>query len=278
MYLRGHRVDAIETSKTHRLYLLLKEQIVSGALSSGHRLPGGMTLAILHGMSRVTVRRALDGLTREGLVRRQAGSGTFVDSKASASTIVGDLANMLNTLAAMGRDTSVRLLAFQYGQPPAHIAEAMHAQSDDRTQMAVRIRYLNDEPFSHLTTHVPERIGRLYSQDDLATTPLLTLLERNGIIADKAEQSISATLAGPETASALQVEIGSPLIALTRVVFDATGAGVEYLSALYRPDKYRFHMEMTRTGQGSDRHWQPAKAVSTGIHGRREAISRRRRP
>jgi GntR family transcriptional regulator len=278
MDLRGHLVDAIETSKTHRLYLLLKEQIVSGALSCGHRLPGETTLASVHGMSRVTVRRALDGLTREGLVRRHAGSGTFVNGKASAGTILGDLANMLNTLAAMGRDTSVRLLTFQYGQPPAHIAHAMNAAAGDRTQMAVRVRYLDGEPFSHLTTYVPERIGQRYSQDDLATTPLLTLLERNGVVADKAEQAISATLAGPETAAALHVEIGSPLIALTRIVFDASGSGVEYLSALYRPDKYRFHMEMTRTGQGQDRHWQPTKAVSTGIHGRREAISRRRRP
>jgi GntR family transcriptional regulator len=276
--LKVHRVDAIETSKTHRLYLLLKEQIVSGALSSGHRLPGETTLASVHGMSRVTVRRALDGLTREGLVRRHAGSGTFVKGKPAENTIVGDLANMLVTLAAMGRDTSVQLLSFSYGVPPAHVAQAMNADANARTQMAVRVRFLNNEPFSHLTTHVPERIGQLYSQENLATTPLLTLLERNGVIADKAEQSISATLAGPETAAALQVEIGSPLIALTRTVFDAAGVGIEYLSALYRPDKYRFHMEMTRTGQGADRHWQPTKPVSPDIHGRREAITRRRRP
>ncbi len=275
-------MDAIETSKTHRLYLLLKEQIVSGTLSSGHRLPGETTLASVHGMSRVTVRRALDGLNREGLVRRQAGSGTFVNNKTSGSTIKGDLANMLVTLAAMGRDTSVQLLAFQYGLPPAHVAQTMNAAADARTQMAIRVRYLNNEPFSYLTTYVPERIGQLYTREDLATTPLLTLLERNGVVADKAEQSISATLAGPEPAAALQVEIGSPLIALTRTVFDAASCGIEYLSALYRPDKYHFHMEMTRTGQGQDRHWQPdrtvPKPVSHEIHGRREAITRRRRP
>ncbi|MGL4634594.1 MAG: GntR family transcriptional regulator [Beijerinckiaceae bacterium] len=271
-------MDAIETSKTHRLYLLLKEQITSGALSSGHRLPGETTLAESHGMSRVTVRRALDGLTREGLVRRQVGAGTFVSSKAPESTITGDLTNMLMTLAAMGRNTRVRLLAFDYGQPPAHIGKAMRLPEDGRTQMAIRVRYLNDEPFSYLTTHVPEHIGQRYSRDDLASTPLLTLLEQNGVGVEKAEQSISATLAGPETAAALQVEIGSPLIALTRTVFDASGLGVEHLSALYRPDKHRFHMEMTRTGHDDDRHWQPVKPVSRDTSGRREAASRRRRP
>jgi GntR family transcriptional regulator len=276
-------LDAIETSKTHRFYLLLKERIASGALAPGHRLPSEPALAQSHGLSRVTVRRALDGLEREGLIRRRPGTGTFVHGATSRPSVVADMSNMLQHLVAMGRDTRVKLLAFGYGAPPAAVATALRLTDGERTQHSLRVRFLDETPFSYLSTHVPERIGVTYTEADLAGTPLLALLERSGVVADHAEQTISATLAGPETAEALQVEIGSPLIALTRVVRDAGGAGVEHLSALYRPDIHAFHMELVRTGDGADRHWRPTTGGLSPSSGRRGAAkhspsSPRRRP
>jgi GntR family transcriptional regulator len=121
----------------------------------------------------------------------------------------------------------------------------------------VRVRIIDHEPFSHLTTHVPERIGTTYSESELASQPLLTLLERSGASVDRATQEIGAVLASPEVASALDVDIGSALIALTRVVYDARGRGVEHLRALYRPDRYAFRMDLARTGEPDGRRWSP---------------------
>ena len=270
-------MDAIETSKTHRLYLLLKERIVSGSLSPGHRLPSEPNLAVAHQMSRVTIRRALDGLVRDGLITRQPGSGTFVRESRPPQAMTGDLSNMLRSLVAMGKATEVRILSFRYGEPPAAVADALQLDPGERTQQCVRIRSMDGAPFSWLSTHVPERIGLRYSEADLAVTPLLSLLERSGVTVVAADQTMSATLAGPETADALQVEIGSPLIALTRVVRGADGRGVEYLSAQYRPDRHQFHMALTRAGEGADRHWRPADSFSTQPAGRRGVSSMRRR-
>jgi GntR family transcriptional regulator len=271
-------LSTIESTKTHRLYLLLKERIVTGVLASGERLPGEPQLASAHGLSRVTVRRALDGLSREGLVRRRAGSGTYVSGTEPPKPLQSDLANMLAHLAAMGRETTVQLLAFGYMAPSATVAHALGLAPGDEAQHAVRVRSMGGEPFSHLTTHVPARIGRRFSADDLANTPLLTLLERAGVVVDTAEQTISATLAAPEVAAALGVEIGAPLLSLTRVVRDKAGKGIEYLSALYRPDRHRFHMELTRAGEGADRHWQAARSTTTQSRPqrRREAAPNRR--
>jgi GntR family transcriptional regulator len=251
-------LNAIESSKTHRLYLLLKERIVTGALAAGDRLPGEPSLANSHGLSRVTVRRALDGLARDGLIRRRPGAGTFVRQADRPQPLTGDLSNMLANLAAMGRDTEVELLSFGYVDPPAAVAEALRLAPGERAQHALRVRSMDGAPFSYLSTHVPERIGRGFTAADLGSTPLLTLLERSGIVADRAEQSVTATLAAPEAAAALKVEIGAPLLSLTRVVRDAQGRGVEYLAALYRPDRHRFNMELTRAGEGADRYWQAA--------------------
>jgi GntR family transcriptional regulator len=252
---------AIEPSKTQRLYLLLKEQILKGTLSPGHRLPSEPQLAMQHRLSRVTIRRALDGLEQDGLIRRQPGAGTFVLDARPRKGVVGDLSNMLAHLVAMGRATRANLLSFGYMPAPQAVAAGLRLAEGERVQHSIRVRYIDDTPFSHLTTYVPERIGSTYSEADLASTPLLTLLERSGVVADRASQTVTATLAGPEIAELLQVEIGSPLLSMTRVVFDDQGRGVEYLQALYRPDLHSFQMEMTRTGIGAERRWSPVSSV-----------------
>jgi GntR family transcriptional regulator len=235
----------------------------------------------LHGLSRVTIRRALDGLAREGLITRQPGSGTFVTHPGSPPPVVADLSNMLAHLVAMGRATRVKLLSFAYLTPPAAVATALQLRSDERVQHSLRVRYLDDTPFSFLSTYVPERIGVTYSESDLVATPLLELLERSGVGAAKAQQTISATLASPDVAEALDVEIGSALLSLTRVVLGADGQGIEYLSALYRPDRHAFRMEMVRTGRGSDRRWQPtaaAPAIATPVKPKAANTSTRQKP
>jgi GntR family transcriptional regulator len=121
----------------------------------------------------------------------------------------------------------------------------------------VRVRSIDGLPFSHLTTYIPERIGVTFDQRDLATRPLLELLERSGVKVDRATQRISAVLATPDVAKALEVRAGSPLIALVRVVYDSTGRGVEHLQALYRPDRYNFEIDLVRSAGTSPQGWFP---------------------
>ncbi|ACA16395.1 transcriptional regulator, GntR family [Methylobacterium sp. 4-46] len=249
---------AIEPHKARRLYLLLRERIAGGRLPNGARLPGEPALAAEHGLSRATVRRALDLLSSEGLVERRAGSGTFVRQEGAARPVVADLPNLLSGLIQMGRATGVRLLSFGYEPAPAAIAEALVLAPGERVQRSVRVRLIDGKPFSYLTTHVPERIGLSYSEADLVTTPLLELMERSGVAAARATQAITATLAGPEAAEALDLGLGAPVIDLTRVVYDPQGRGVEHLHALYRPDRYALRMDLVRTGEAGERHWAPA--------------------
>jgi GntR family transcriptional regulator len=255
---------SLEPTKSRRLYLLLREQLLSGAVEPGGQLPSEPELAARHAVSRVTVRRALDGLEQDGLIRRQPGAGTFALGPGVPRTILADLNNMLAQIEEMGRTTRVRLLSFGYGRPPPAIAAALKLEPAERTQRSVRVRLIDEQPFSHLVTHVPERIGGTYSDAELATTPLLSLLERSGVRVERAAQTITASLAGPEVADALGLDVGAPVLALTRVVFDAHGKGVEHLAATYRPDRYMFQMELVRTGQGADRFWHP---VARGARG-----------
>lgn len=254
-----------EGAKARRVYLSLRDQIADGRLGVGENLPGEQRLAESFGVSRVTVRRALDVLADTGLIVRRAGSGSTV-SKADAheKPVAMDFTTLMPQLAEMGQSTTARLLSFSYGPAPEIVAKAMDIGRSDKVQIATRIRIADDIPFSHLTTYVPASIAQNYSEDDLATTPLFKLLERSGVQIKDAQQSVSATLAGPDVAEALGVAVGSALLSLKRVVRDVDGNGVEYLSALYRPDMFRLDMSLTRVGSGGARHWEPAIGQNDG--------------
>ncbi|MEM9013348.1 MAG: GntR family transcriptional regulator [Pseudomonadota bacterium] len=246
-----------EGGKARRVYLLLRDDITGGRFASGAPLPGEQRLAEMHGVSRVTVRRALESLAADGLIEKRAGAGSVVTAAARPAAIAADMATLIPQIVQMGRDTTARLLSFSYGPAPTTVASALGLAAEEKVQTAVRVRMLDGRPFSHLTTHVPEAIALNYSEADLATTPLFRLLERGGVMVDNASQTVTAILASPDVAAALGVSVGSALLSLTRVVRDAEGRGVEHLSALYRPDMFRLEMQLARVGGDETRHWEP---------------------
>ena len=245
-------------SKTRQIYLTLRDRIARGSFDRDGGLPGEQVLAEEFNVLRVTLRRALADLEKEGLIDRRQGAGTFLSDRGRPQPIAVELADVMAHLVDMGRSTQVHLIEFDYRDPLPEVARALNLAGGERVQWSLRRRLIDDAPFSYLTTCVPEKIGRQFSKRDLARKPLLALLEANGITAHRATQDISAELATPESAVALGLAVGAPLLALTRVVYDSNGRGVEYLRALYRPDRYTFRMELTRKSGNKGARWSPA--------------------
>ncbi len=257
------RIVAIDqrlpTPLYHQIYLILRGQIEDGTLADGTWLQGEEQLARQYGVSRITARRALAELAAEGLVSRGRGRGTRVVRPHAPAPVHGGVDRLLANLVAMGSKTSVRLLAFGYEPAPPHVAAALDIEPGDIVQHSIRVRSNGDGPFSHLTTFVPEHIGRRYARRDLARTPLLALLERAGVVVGSAEQTISATLADARTAPMLDTIVGSPLLRISRVVRDQGGTAVEFIVGLYRPDRYQFPMLLDRV-RGENRDIWAAKS------------------
>ncbi len=244
--------------KARRVYLMLREAILRGAYPEGESLPGEQRLAATFEVSRVTVRTALQALDADGLIARRPGSSTRVSIGAmQRPRIAADFATLMPLLREISRTTQARLLECTYCQPPANVARALNLAGGESVQKAVRLRTLEGQPFSHLTTHVPADIARNFSEADLATIPLFRLLERSGVNIDSAEQSVTATLAVPEVAGDLAVSVGAALLSMERIVRDDTGRGVEHLSALYRPEMFSFEMTLSRKGNGASGYWTP---------------------
>jgi GntR family transcriptional regulator len=246
--------DWLGEAKAKQVYIVLRDRILSGAAGFGARLPTENELAETHGVSRVTVRRALGELERERLIERRRSIGTRVIYRPPAP-MTADITGVLANLADMGRRTAVRLVAFDYVAADGAVARALGVGADDLVQRSVRVRAVDGIPFSYLTTHVPESVSVTFTKQELASRPLLELLERAGVKAERARQRISATFASPEVADALDVRTGSPLIELVRIVYDQDGRGVEHLHALYRPDRYALEFDLVRSGTAEA--WAP---------------------
>lgn len=247
--------DRLQEAKARQIYLVLRDRIMSGAMSFGARLPNENDLALAHGVSRVTVRRALSELQSERLIERRRSVGTRVVYRAQSARVSADISGVLANLADMGRSTKVQLLSFGYVPANGPAAEALGAADHELLQRSVRVRSVDGLPFSYLLAHVPERIGVTFTGKELADRPLLDLLERSGVKVERATQRISASLAAPDVARALGVKTGSPLIELVRAVYDRHGRGVEHLYALYRPDRYSFEFDLVRSGNVNKRSW-----------------------
>lgn len=253
----------------HQIYLIMRQRIADGEFGSGGTLPSEQELAEYHGVSRITAKRALDELANDGLVVRERGRGTRVVEGRTGVRISGQGTGVFDPLLAMGGETEVAVKEFGYGAAENDVAAALGLPVGTIVQRAVRVRSVGGDPFSHLTTHVPEEIGRTFEKSDLANTPLLALFERAGLTPANAEQAVSATLADMVVAERLGVDVGAPLLRIRRVVRDRNGKAIELLVALYRSDLYRLTMTLSR-GLDADGVWSadavtgtPSAAVGT---------------
>lgn len=238
--------ESMPTPLYHQIYLVLREQIRSGAIPANALLPGEQQMAKIFNVSRITVKRALNELAADGLLNRHRGRGTTVTNGTAVPVVKGSFDNLLESLRIMGLETEIEVLDVADIPADAPTAEALELSPGTRIQRAVRRRKLQGEPFSHLVTHVPGDIADRYSVRDMATTSLLTLLERAGAAVFDAEQSITAVAAEPLVASALGVAVGAPLLKVERIMRDVNGRPVQLIHSHYRSDRFQYHVKTHR--------------------------------
>ncbi len=241
----------------HQIYLTLRDQIANGNYAHDDFLPTEQELIRQYGVSRITAKRALDELKMDGLVVRARGRGTRVQTANRVPSVRAPIEGLVENILAMGLKTEVELLEFDYVPADRDMAAALKCAVGDIVQRAVRVRSLDGEPFSHLVTHVPEAIGRTYTRRELATRPLLLLLERSGASISHAEQVLTATLAGGGVAQLLNVPVGAALLRIMRTVYDQNGRPVEHIVGSYRPDRYQYAMTLSRAPAGARKPWSP---------------------
>lgn len=245
--------QALPLPKYHQVYLVLREQLAEGRFAAG--VPGELHLVKEFGVARVTVRRALEQLVADGLIERSAGRGTVALERPVGGPPGGarrpqraQLTGLLENIVNMGLRTTVKVERCEVLPASERVAQQLGIETGSPVQKAVRVRSTREGPLSHITTHVPQAFAHGFGRRELARKPILVLLEESGVEIGRATQSISARLADATVARLLGVEVGSALLAVQRLVFDAQERPVQWLQGLYRPDRYQYEMQLSRVG------------------------------
>jgi GntR family transcriptional regulator len=238
--------SSLPTPLYHQVYLILKDRIRNGRFARNAMLPGEQDLSQLFNVSRITVKRALNELAADGLISRHRGRGSLVTAAAIAPIVKGSFFSLIESLKQMGLETEVRLVEVSDIIAGETIGQLLDVSASSLVQRAIRLRSLNGEPFSYLLTYIPETIARRYTEQDLSKTPLLKLLEQVGAEVSEAEQWISAVSADPMIAAALDVQTGSPLLKIERIMRDKNGHPVQLVYAHYRSDRFQYHVKTSR--------------------------------
>ncbi|MES2056533.1 MAG: GntR family transcriptional regulator [Pseudomonadota bacterium] len=231
----------------HQIFLQLREEITSGERPLGSRMPTEQELAANFGVSRITARRALAELADTNLVARKRRVGTTVIFEPPARPIEGSIDQAIESLLTFGRSTQVKLI--ELGEAPARapISEALGVAVGTPLIRVVRVRSLDGEPLGHLISYVPTDLGEHITRAGLRSTPILALIEQAGVKIGAATQTISATLADATLAATLAVEVGSPILRISRTVTDVNGRPVQHILAQYRPDRYQIRLDLHKS-------------------------------
>ena len=135
-----------EGTKARGVYLALREQIMSGRLSDGDKLPTEQRIAESYGVSRATVRRALDVLADAGVIKRRAGSGTTVCATDMKQRAAMNFNTLMPQLVEKGQKTEAKLLSFSYEKSPDYVTKAMRWKTSQVVQVSTRVRLIDEIP------------------------------------------------------------------------------------------------------------------------------------
>ena len=245
----------------HQIYLILREQILEGRFEAAP-LPGELALADQFKVSRVTMRRALQDLVKEGLIARGRGKGTFVKPRRESSVAASGSQMLIESQVSSDTGASIDVLEVLRVVPLSEVAETLQLSNKEQVQKIIRILNVKGQPLGHFSTFIPESVARTFSRRELQLRPLTELLEENGVALGTASQSLSAKLADSTVANALEVPVGAPLVAISRIMYSASGKPVCMIRALYRPDRYEYRMDMAHFDQANGRVWQTTESPS----------------
>lgn len=223
----------------------IEQQIASGSLRPGDRLPSERDLAQDAGISRMTARQALTYLADRGAIDIRHGVGTFVAQPKITSDPL-HLLGFTEQMMAIGGTVSSTVLAQDVISAAPSIAAVLAIGSGDPVVRIQRLRSLNDTPMLLETSFFPHRLCAGIETVDLSHRSLYATLDLDyGVRLTHAQQSVEAIAANAAESVLFGMEPGSPMLLLEGVASTATNEPGEYFKAVYRGDRFKFALRAT---------------------------------
>ncbi|MFC9467795.1 myo-inositol degradation transcriptional regulator [Streptomyces coelicoflavus] len=236
---------SVDRSSPVPLYFQLAQQLEAsiehGALTPGSLLGNEIELAARLGLSRPTVRQAIQSLVDKGLLVRRRGVGTqVVHSKVRRPL---ELSSLFDDLEAAGQRPATKVLVNTVVPATAGVAAALGVAEESDVHRVERLRLTHGEPMAYMCNYLPPGLLDL-DTGQLEATGLYRLMRAAGITLHSARQTIGARAATDGEAERLGEDAGAPLLTMERTTFDDTGRAVEFGTHTYRPSRYTFEFQL----------------------------------
>jgi GntR family transcriptional regulator len=225
----------VRTIRYQQIADVLRERI--GAAGPGHVLPSESDLSAEFGVSRVTIRRALELLRDERLVESRQGFGWFARGTPLRQRLA-QLDTIERQLEERGVHPQREIIEFAFVDAPPHVVEQLHHEQVLRVK---RVNRADGEPFAVVTVWCPAEYGQNLSRRDVQRQPFYELL---GIALRGATQTIGAAAASAEDAALLAVPIGSPVLRCERVTTSTTGEPILFSEHIFPAHRTEFVVDL----------------------------------
>lgn len=221
---------------------IFRQRIARGVWSKGFRLPANELLATEFGVSRVTIRQAVELLSRDGVIEAQQGRGTFVTGTLKQDRWL-KVETTLSDLAEVYRDTSPEIINISESRTDAPLL-AEDGKAASSYVFMRRVHSRNDRPYCVISIYLDEKIFRKYPKRFRKETVIPILNDMRDPAISSARQTLTIGTADLEVARLLQVPLNSP-VAEVRRVFTSADKTVIYLGEVtYRGDFIRIDMDL----------------------------------
>ena len=230
----------------------LRSALSRGEFTQGRRLPTEAELTAAHGLSRQTVRRALQDLVAEGLVYRVRGRGTFATGISPGSRYLRSFGSV-EDLLAYAEDSTMETVRPLERRVDVELASRLRLDSDE-VMVALTRRAHDGVPFSVSRIAFPVEIGRGIARTGaLGTAGEVTAATALSVVdavaahpIARADQSVTAVRVPGDLHALLGLDPGDPALRIDRLYSDSTGRPVELAVSWFHPERYAYRVELSR--------------------------------
>ncbi len=241
--------DALQVSFTpvgsealhEQISQLMREKIETGAWPEHLKLPAEPDLAVLFGVSRGTIRRAIRTLIDAGLLVQTRGKGTFVRAQMLEQEFAQELVTTAQSLDREGVAYDTHVLSSAVIEAPAHIAAHLGIQGADSRVLAIRrTRSVGGEVIYLLDNYLPAVPFITLQPQVLVERSLFGVLEQDyGVVVGSMRRTFSAQAADGDISAAMGLPLGAPVLYLEQLSYQSSGDAVEYSNVWVRSDRVR---------------------------------------
>jgi len=230
----------------HQLQCVLQAEIESGRWRPDEQIPTESKLAERFGVSKITVRQALQALAELGYIRREQGRGTFV-ARRKFDEGPRELTSFTEEMKRHSLKASSQVLGQTIVPAEARVADALGLEESQPVFVLRRLRMADGEPLGIQTAHIPAQLVPGLEKDSMENVSLYeTLQGRYGLYPARARETYFAALADADVAPRLGIPAGAPVFAVERVTLLPNDKPFEFVRSVMRGDRYSIVLELVK--------------------------------